>query len=107
MKYEFMFLCLIVPGLEAPGPRLNVMLKSFIEELKQLWIGVEAYDYYNKKKFNLRVVYLWSVHDFKPHIIFASWSIHEELTCAICGSYMDCFHLTHGGEIIYFNCHRH
>jgi hypothetical protein len=34
MKYEFMFLCLIVPGLEAPGPRLNVMLKSLIEKLK-------------------------------------------------------------------------
>jgi hypothetical protein len=31
MKYEFMFLCLIVPGLEAPSPRLNVMLKSLIE----------------------------------------------------------------------------
>jgi hypothetical protein len=27
MKFEFMFLCLIVPGLEAPGPRINVMLK--------------------------------------------------------------------------------
>jgi hypothetical protein len=38
MKYEFMFLYLIVPGLEAPSPRLNVMLRSLIEELKQLWI---------------------------------------------------------------------
>jgi hypothetical protein len=36
MKFEFMFLCLIVPGSKAPGPRINVMLKSLIEELKQL-----------------------------------------------------------------------
>jgi hypothetical protein len=34
MKFEFMFLCLIVPGLKAPGPRINVMLKLLIEELK-------------------------------------------------------------------------
>jgi hypothetical protein len=41
MKFEFMFLCLIIPGSEAPGPRINVMLKPLIEELKQLWIGVK------------------------------------------------------------------
>jgi len=48
MKYEFMFLCLIIPGPEHPGKRLNVMLKPLIEELKQLWSGVEAYDCYKK-----------------------------------------------------------
>jgi hypothetical protein len=40
MKFGFMFLCLIVPGPEAPSPRINVKLKPLIEELKQLWIGV-------------------------------------------------------------------
>jgi hypothetical protein len=70
MKYEYMFLCLIIPGLDHPGPSINVMLKPLIEELKQLWQGVEAYDYNQKKKFNLRVAYLWSVHDFKAYNIF-------------------------------------
>jgi hypothetical protein len=42
MKFEFMFLCLIVHGLEASGPQINVMLKPLIKELKQLWIGVEV-----------------------------------------------------------------
>jgi hypothetical protein len=50
-KFEFMFLCLIVPGSEAPGPRINMMLKPLIEEV---WIGVEAYDCYKKQKFNIR-----------------------------------------------------
>jgi hypothetical protein len=40
MKFEFMYLCLIVPCPEAPGPQRNVLLKPLIEELKQLWIGV-------------------------------------------------------------------
>jgi hypothetical protein len=31
----------------------DVMLKPLIEELKQLWQGVEAYDYDQKQKFNL------------------------------------------------------
>jgi hypothetical protein len=71
MKFEFMSLCLIIPGPDAPGPRINVMLKRLIEELKELWVGVEAYDYYKKQKFNLRAAYLWSVHDFKAYTIFA------------------------------------
>jgi hypothetical protein len=49
---------------------------------------------------------LWSVHDFKAYDIFASWSVHGELTCSICGSDIDCFRLTHGGKINYFDCHR-
>jgi hypothetical protein len=53
MKYEFIFLCLIIPGLYSPGQQINVMLRPLIEELKQLWIGVKAYDCYKKQKFNL------------------------------------------------------
>jgi hypothetical protein len=53
MKYEFMFLCLIVPSPEHPGPKLNVMLKPLINELKELWNGVEAYDSHKKQKFTL------------------------------------------------------
>jgi hypothetical protein len=79
MKFELMFLCLIVPGSEVPDPRINVMLRPLIEELKQLWIGVEEYKCYKKQKFNLRATYLWSVHDFNPYGIFAGWSIHGEL----------------------------
>jgi hypothetical protein len=107
MEFEFMFLCLIVPGLEAPDPRINVMLKLLVEELKQLWIGVEVYHCYKKQKINLRATYLWLVHDFKAYDVSAGWNIHGELTCPICGSDTDCFCLTHGGKINYFDCHRH
>jgi hypothetical protein len=34
MKFEFIFLCLIIPSPEAPSPRINVLLKALIEELK-------------------------------------------------------------------------
>jgi hypothetical protein len=53
LKYEFMFLCLIVPGSNHPAPKLNVMLRPLINELKELWNGVEAYDSHKKQKFTL------------------------------------------------------
>ncbi|KAL5647773.1 hypothetical protein ACJX0J_042128, partial [Zea mays] len=56
MKYEFIFLSLIIPGLDYPGKNLNVMLKHLIEELKELWKGVEAYDVFTKQIFKLRVL---------------------------------------------------
>jgi hypothetical protein len=53
LKYEYMFLCLIIPGPDHPRTNINVMSKPLIEELKQLCEGVEAYDYDQKQKFNL------------------------------------------------------
>jgi hypothetical protein len=49
---------------------------------------------------------LWFVHDFKAYDVFAGWNVHEEVTCPICGSDTNCFRLTHGGKISYFDCHR-
>jgi hypothetical protein len=106
MKYEFMFLCLVVPGPNYLGPKLNVMLKPLIDELKELWNRVEAYDSHKKQKLTLRAAYLWSIHDFMAYGIFAGWSVHGRLTCLICHSDTDCFCLTAGGKINYFDCHR-
>jgi hypothetical protein len=106
MKYEFMFLCLIIHGPDHPRPKLNVMLKPLIDELKELWNGVETYDSHKKQKFTLWAAYLWSIHDFMVYGIFARWSIHGRLTCPMCRSDTDCFCLTAGGKISYFDCHR-
>jgi hypothetical protein len=106
MMYEFMFLCLVIPGPDHPGPKINVMLRPLIGELKELWNGVEAYDSHKKQKFTLRVVYLWSIHNFMTYGIFAGWSVHGRLTCPICGSDTDYFCLTAGGKISYFDCRR-
>ncbi|WVZ89967.1 hypothetical protein U9M48_036312 [Paspalum notatum var. saurae] len=94
MKYEFMFLCLIIPSPKHPGPKLN------------LWISVEAYDISLKQKFTLRAAYLWSIHDFLAYGIFAGWSVYGTLTCPICGADTRCFRLEFGGKICYFDCHR-
>jgi hypothetical protein len=106
MKYEYMFLCLIIHGPDHPRTCLNVTLKPLIEELKQLWEGVEAYYYDQKQKFNIRVMYLCSVHDFRAYNIFSGWSYNGILTCPIYLKDTTCFHLKFGGGIFYFDCHR-
>jgi hypothetical protein len=79
MKYEFIFLCFIIPGLDHPGPKLNVMLKPLIDQLKELWNGVKAYDSHKKKKFTLQARYLWSIYNFIGYSFFCwmgrSWKI--------------------------------
>jgi hypothetical protein len=55
MKYEFIFLCLIIPSPDYPGKNLNVMLKPLIEELKELWKGVEAYDVFKNRYSNVEL----------------------------------------------------
>jgi hypothetical protein len=72
------------------------MMQPLIEELKPLWVGVEAYDCHKKQKFNLRAAYLWSIHDFLVHGIFSGWCVHGNLTCPICGKDTDYFVLNLG-----------
>jgi hypothetical protein len=98
--------CVIITSPDHLGPRINVMLKPLIEVLKQLWERVKAYDYNQKEKFNLRVAYLWSVHDFKAYNIFAGFSCNGILTCPICGGDTNCFRLKSVGKISHFDCHR-
>jgi hypothetical protein len=82
------------------------MMQPLIEELKQLWVGVDAYDCHKKRKFNLRAAYLWSIHYFLVYGIFSGWCVHGNLTCPICGKDIDCFRLDFGKKICYFDCHR-
>jgi hypothetical protein len=78
MKYEFIFLCLVIPGPDHPRPKINVMLKPLIDELKELRNGVEAYDSHKKQKFTLRIAYLWSIHEFIAYGFFVGWSVHGD-----------------------------
>jgi hypothetical protein len=73
MMYEFIFLYLVIPGPDHPGPKLTVMLKPLIDKLKELWNGVEAYDPHKKQKFRLRAAYQWLIHDSWPMVILSEF----------------------------------
>lgn len=43
-KYNIIFLCLVIPGLEHPRIKLNMMMRPLVEVLKLLWEGIDMYD---------------------------------------------------------------
>jgi hypothetical protein len=44
LKEGFIFLALVIPGLKEPRKQINIYLRSLMEELKELWQAVDAYD---------------------------------------------------------------
>ena len=51
MKDPYMFLSMLIPGHKTPGNNIDVYLQPLIDELKDLWDGVNAYDAHKKETF--------------------------------------------------------
>jgi hypothetical protein len=98
MKDEYVFLTLIIPGLDNPGKHLNMFMEPLIDELHDLWNGVRTYDSSRKEYFNMWVAFLWSIHDFPAYGMFSGWSTHGRLCCPVCMGDTDAFHLKYGGK---------
>jgi hypothetical protein len=73
IKDEYVFLTLIIPGPDNPDKRLNMFMQPLIDELHELWNEVRIYDSSRKKYFNMRVVFLWSIHNFPTYGMFSGW----------------------------------
>jgi hypothetical protein len=58
LKKGFIFLDLVISGPKEPKKQMNIFLRPLMEELKELWQGVDAYDSYLKYRFNLCAAYL-------------------------------------------------
>jgi hypothetical protein len=106
LKEGFIFLTLVIPGPKEPKKQMNIFLQPLFEELKILWSGVDAYDSHLKCRFNLRVAYLWSIHDYFGYDKFADWCVHGHLNCPICMDDSDAYRLEHGKKVTFFDCHR-
>jgi hypothetical protein len=44
LKEGFIFLALMIPGPKEPKKQMNIYLCSLMEELKELWQGLDTYD---------------------------------------------------------------
>jgi hypothetical protein len=106
LKEGFIFFALVIPGPKEPKKQMNIFLQPLFEELKNLWSGVDAYDSHLKCQFNLRVAYLWSIHDYLGYVKFIDWCVHDRLNCPICTDDSDAYMLEHGKKVTFFYCHR-
>ncbi|XP_070004473.1 uncharacterized protein [Nicotiana sylvestris] len=69
---------------KSPGNDIDVYLQPMIEELKELWEGVETYDAYSKTNFMMRVAIMWTINDFPAYGNLSGWSTKGKLACPCC-----------------------
>ncbi|XP_060201915.1 uncharacterized protein LOC132630351 [Lycium barbarum] len=75
---------LLIPGPKCPGNDIDVYLQPMIEELKELWDGVETYDAHSKYNFLMCVALLWTINDFPAYGNLSGWSTKGKLACPCC-----------------------
>jgi hypothetical protein len=102
----FIFLALMIPGPKEPKKQMNIFLCPLMEELKELWQGVDAYDSHLKCQFNLRAAHLWSIHDYLPYGKIVSWCVHGQFNCPVCMDESDTFRVQQGRKVSFFDCYR-
>jgi hypothetical protein len=77
LKQDFIFFVLVIPGPKEPKKQMNVFLHPLMEEMKEPWQGVDAYDNRLKCRFNIRAAYLWSIHDYMAYGKFVGWCVQN------------------------------
>jgi hypothetical protein len=106
LKKVFIFLALVIPRSKEPKMQMNIFLHPLMEELKEIWQGVDAYDSHLKCQFNLRAANLWSIHDHLAYGKFIGWCVHGQLNCPMCMDESDAFRLQHGRKVSFLDCHQ-
>ena len=88
-KKFFIMLALLIPGKQSVTSQFfDVYLEPLVEELMQLWKGVDAYDVLKEvgsRTFKLRAVLLWTIHDFPGYGTVAGVAHQGYAACPVCG----------------------
>ncbi|XP_016507785.2 uncharacterized protein LOC107825437 [Nicotiana tabacum] len=84
MKNPYFMMTLLIPGLKCPGNDIDVYLQPMIEELKELWFGVDTYDAHSKSNFLMYVAIMWTINDFPAYGNLSGWSTKGKLACPCC-----------------------
>ena len=85
MKTLYMFLTLIVTGLQNLKKLIDVCMQPLIEELQRLWDeGILTYDVSTNQIFVMKAALLWTINDFSAYGMLFEWSTTGILRCPIC-----------------------
>ncbi|KAK5793846.1 hypothetical protein PVK06_035006 [Gossypium arboreum] len=105
MKQSSLILSMIIPGEKGPGNDIDIYLQRLIEELKQLWAGVETYDVLRKENFYLRAALLWTINDFPAYANLSGWSTRGRYACPCCAA-QTCSQWLYNGKKFCYMGHR-
>ncbi|WVZ89102.1 hypothetical protein U9M48_035555 [Paspalum notatum var. saurae] len=101
MKESSLLLSMIIPGPESPGNDIDIYLQPLIDELLDLWGGVNTVDASSKKKFRLRAALLWTINDFPALAYLYGWSTNGRYGCPSCGPATKSFYLNKSKKMCY------
>ncbi|XP_021717375.1 uncharacterized protein LOC110685200 [Chenopodium quinoa] len=99
MKSASFILSLIIPGKYGPGIDIDVYLQPLIHDLKLLWKGVNAFDAYTGKYFNMRAALHSTINDFPACAMLSGWSTKGYKACPSCAD--STYSYRFGGKIVF------
>ncbi|KAG8482791.1 hypothetical protein CXB51_024455 [Gossypium anomalum] len=105
MKQSSLILSMSIPGEKGPENDIDIYLQPLIEELKQLWAGVEMYDVLRKENFYLRAALLWTINDFLAYANLSGWSTKGRYACPCCAA-QKCSRWLYNGKKFCYMGHR-
>ncbi|KAK8618251.1 hypothetical protein V6N13_132251 [Hibiscus sabdariffa] len=106
MKQSSFILSMIILGEKGPGNDIDIYLQPLIEELKQLWVGVQTFDVLKKENFNLRATLLWTINDFPAYANLSDWSTKGCYACPCCATETCSMWLNNGKKFSYMEHRR-
>ncbi|XP_057740110.1 uncharacterized protein LOC130957259 [Arachis stenosperma] len=84
MKQTSFILSTLIPGPKMPSNDIDVYLQPLINELKQLWDGVETYNAKEENTFKMCAALMWTISDFPGLGNLFGWNTHSGLACPMC-----------------------
>jgi hypothetical protein len=91
-KRFFIMLSLIIPGKESvTSDNIDVYLAPLIEELLELWEGVDATDVSameGRQRFSLKAILMWCIHDFLAYGLASGQVTKGYKGCLECDPYV-------------------
>nr|KYP40480.1 hypothetical protein KK1_038167 [Cajanus cajan] len=84
MSHTSFILSMIIPGKQGPGNNIDVYLQPLVEELCELWNGVDTYDSSLNENFRMRAALMWTISDFPGLGMLSGWNTHTGLACPTC-----------------------
>jgi hypothetical protein len=109
-KKFFLLLALLIPGKESVTSEVfDVYMEPLVEEILQLWYGISAYDVtkeLGQRTFTLRVVLMWTIHDFPGYATVGGFSHQGYAACPWCGPSLSAEHSLELGKQTYAGTRR-
>ncbi|XP_025628325.1 uncharacterized protein [Arachis hypogaea] len=77
-------LSMLIPRLKMPSNDIDVYLQPLVDELKQLWDGIETYDPKEGSTFKMCAALMWMIIDFPGLRNLSGWNMHSGLAYTTC-----------------------